>query len=84
MVIWPQPPPEPKPEPEAELRVRDALTASGLNQPKRSQPPDLDTQFEDLLGQIYDSERRERILDRVDAAIRNDEEREKRRKKAGK
>lgn len=67
--ISPEQPPKPG---------RDALIASGLNQrADLRRPPDLDTQFEDLLGQIYDSERRERILDRVDAALRNDEEREK-------
>jgi len=52
-------------------------------QPALPPPPDLPTQFEDLLGQIYDSERRERILDRVDAAIRNDEAREERKRRKG-
>jgi hypothetical protein len=78
MIQWPPlPPPEPKPE-------RDALVASGLDEPPRKPTPDLDTQFEDLLGQVYDSERRERINDRIDASIRNDQEREKRRRKAPK
>lgn len=67
--------PEPKPE-------RDRLIASGLNQPKRTPTPDLDTQLEDLLHQVYDSEHREQLMDRVDQAIHLDELREKRRRKA--
>lgn len=43
--------------------------------------PDLQTQFEALLHQVYDSERRERILDRCDQAARLDEERERRAKR---
>lgn len=49
-------------------------------------PPDLDTQFEDLLHLIYEVERRERQLDRIDAAIRIDEmrrEREERERRKG-
>ena len=40
--------------------------------------PDLDTQFEDLLHQVFESERRERINDQVDQAVRVEEERAKR------
>lgn len=38
-------------------------------------PPELEDQYESLLDQVWDSERRERIMDRVDAAIRLEEQR---------
>jgi hypothetical protein len=68
--------PEPKPD-------RDPLVASGLGLPMRSTAPDLDTQLEDLLHQVYDSEHREQLMDRVDQAVHLEELREKRRRKAG-
>lgn len=71
--------PEPEPKPE-----RDPLIASGLGLPMRSQTPDLDTQLEDLLHQVYDSEHREQLMDRVDQAIRLDALQAKRRRKGQK
>jgi len=44
-------------------------------------PPDLDTQFEDLLHQVFDSERRERMLDRIDIAVALEERKKARRRK---
>jgi hypothetical protein len=38
-------------------------------------PPDLQTQYEALLHTVWDTERRERMMDRIDAALDADERR---------
>jgi hypothetical protein len=38
-------------------------------------PPDLQTQYEALLHTVWDSERRERMMDRIDAALDAEERR---------
>jgi uncharacterized protein YpiB (UPF0302 family) len=38
-------------------------------------PPDLQTQFEALLHTVWDTERRERMMDRIDAALDAEERR---------
>ena len=47
-------------------------------------PPSLDDQFETLLDQVWDSERRERINDRIDLAAKAEEERERARRRKAK
>ena len=39
-------------------------------------PPDLQTQYEALLHTVWDAERRERMMDRIDAALDADERRQ--------
>jgi len=39
-------------------------------------PPDLQTQYEALLHTVWDTERRERMMDRIDAALDADERRQ--------
>lgn len=75
-----QPPEPPKPIAFAESAFADPSLERVAD--PRKPAPDLQTQFEQLLDQVWDSERRERILDRCDQAARLDEEREnaKRRK----
>lgn len=38
-------------------------------------PPDLQTQYEALLHTVWDTERRERMMDRIDAALDAEERR---------
>jgi hypothetical protein len=38
-------------------------------------PPDLETQYEALLHTVWDTERRERMMDRIDAALDAEERR---------
>jgi len=47
----------------------------------RSDAPDLQTQLESMLDQVWQSEADWRLWDRLDAAIRFDEVRERRRKR---
>ena len=47
----------------------------------KENPPDLDSQLEELFHQVWDSERRERMNDRIDQEARTDEDRSKGRKK---
>jgi hypothetical protein len=42
----------------------------------RELPPDLQTQYEALLHTVWDTERRERMMDRIDAALDADERRQ--------
>jgi len=75
--MWPINAPAPKPaEPDPnEFKARLTQTSHIC--------PDLHTQLESLIDQVYDSERRERILDRCDQAGRLEDERERaRRRKA--
>ena len=75
--IWPQPEP-----PKSRQFADSAFADPGLERTDPLKPaPDLHTQFEQLLDQVWDSERRERILDRCDQAARLDEERERRAKR---
>jgi uncharacterized protein YpiB (UPF0302 family) len=39
-------------------------------------PPDLQTQYEALLHTVWDAERRERMMDRIDAALDAEERRQ--------
>lgn len=39
-------------------------------------PPDLQTQYEALLHTVWDTERRERMMDRIDAALDAEERRQ--------
>jgi hypothetical protein len=39
-------------------------------------PPDLETQYEALLHTVWDTERRERMMDRIDAALDAEERRQ--------
>jgi uncharacterized protein YpiB (UPF0302 family) len=39
-------------------------------------PPDLQTQYEALLHTVWDTERRERMMDRIDAALDAEEHRQ--------
>ena len=77
MTIWPPPPPKPKPDP---------LKAVGLDQPiDHRLPPDLDTQLEDLIIEVFRNEAEQDFLRRIDNAVRVEEERERsRRRKADK
>jgi len=51
-----------------------ALWKRSLGEIMRSKdvPPDLHTQLEELLDQVWDSERRERVMDRILAASEDD------------
>jgi hypothetical protein len=44
--------------------------------------PEIEDQYETLFDQVWESERREGMNDDIDNAVRVEEEREKRRKKA--
>lgn len=46
-----------------------------MRKPRRDEAPDLQTQYEQLLDQVWDSERRERMNDRIDALARADQAR---------
>jgi hypothetical protein len=62
-------------------RVRDVHAFSeqerGVRFKSRSDPPDLHTQLESLLDQVWRSESDWRLWDRVDAAVRLETIREK-------
>lgn len=66
--IWPLP------EPPKSREFGDTSFADPGLQAKPSTPPapDLHSQLEDLWNQVWDSERRENILDRCDNAARID------------
>lgn len=44
----------------------------------KENPPDLPSQLEELFHQVWDSERRERMNDRIDQEARRNEHRSKR------
>jgi len=49
--------------------------------PSLRPPPDLQTQFEDLLNQVWDLERRARMMDRIEAQTRDVDVRPRRRRR---
>lgn len=76
----------PRPDPTGDQQRRDRELADAFtpkSEPIRP-PDDTQAQLSDLFAQVYDSERRERMNDRIDQAIRIDEVRgrSKRRRKS--
>jgi hypothetical protein len=54
-----------------------AVAATYLTFTKAAElPPDLQTQYEALLHTVWDTERRERMMDRIDAALDVEERRQ--------
>ena len=49
---------------------------------QRDVPPDLQSQLEELFHEVWTAEARERLTDRIDNAIRLDDERKKRERRA--
>lgn len=68
--MWSIVPPAPEP---AEPKPFEQSSFAEASPQRYGVPPDLHTQWEDLINQVFDSERRERILDRCDQAARLDE-----------